>query len=305
MREIVVIGSGVIGLSCAITLRERGHAVRVVSGDDPAHTTSAAAASLWALPLVEQSERVRRWAYDTLARLRRDAPLGTGVRSLASRTVSTDPTTQDPWMASFLPAHEIGVDDALPAPYRHVALSVIPLVDTRRYIPWLVAECGRLGIERELRSIQDLTEVDADTVILATGAQTPGLVPDSGVHVRSARVVRAFAPQPPRRVTIVRDGPFAGLFIVPRFDDVIVGGAGLDDADPRDLIDVAARFEPALTSAQVLTTAVGHRPLRDTIALHAEAHHGRRVVHCYGHGGAGFALSWGTASAAADLVEAS
>ena len=60
-RAVSVIGAGVVGLSCALVLAERGP-VRVVARETGARTASAAAASLWAVSFVERSERVRDWA---------------------------------------------------------------------------------------------------------------------------------------------------------------------------------------------------------------------------------------------------
>ena len=49
---------------------------------------------------------------------------------------------------------------------------------------------------------------------------------------------------------------------------------------------------------------VGLRPARPAVRLEVEVTDGRRVVHCYGHGGAGVTLSWGCADEVAALVGA-
>ena len=43
---------------------------------------------------------------------------------------------------------------------------------------------------------------------------------------------------------------------------------------------------------------VGLRPVRPSVRLEAEG----RVIHCYGHGGAGVTLSWGCADEVTQLV---
>ena len=55
------------------------------------------------------------------------------------------------------------------------------------------------------------------------------------------------------------------------------------------------RAGPALSGARVLGHRVGLRPARPEVRLEAEDGEGGRVVHCYGHGGAGVTLSWGCA----------
>ena len=61
-----------------------------------------------------------------------------------------------------------------------------------------------------------------------------------------------------------------------------------------------AALVPALHDAPVVSVAVGPRPVRPTVRLEAEG----RVVHCYGHGGAGVTLAWGCAVEVAALLGA-
>jgi D-amino-acid oxidase len=56
---------------------------------------------------------------------------------------------------------------------------------------------------------------------------------------------------------------------------------------------------PELQDAPVLQHKVGLRPTRPTVRLERVG----RVVHCYGHGGAGVTLSWGCADEVVGLVE--
>jgi D-amino-acid oxidase len=114
------------------------------------------------------------------------------------------------------------------------------------------------------------------------------------------------------RTLVVRDGEFGPLFVVPRGADVVVGGPAQDGVwDPRpdpalesELLRRARGVEPRLENATVRGRAVGHRPVRASVRLEREDVGGARVVHCYGHGGAGITLSWGCAADVADLVGA-
>ena len=72
-------------------------------------------------------------------------------------------------------------------------------------------------------------------------------------------------------------------------------------ADPATTAAIRARcaaLVPALRDAPVVGVAVGLRPARPAVRLEAEG----RVVHCYGHGGAGVTLAWGCAVEVAALL---
>ena len=62
---------------------------------------------------------------------------------------------------------------------------------------------------------------------------------------------------------------------------------------------------PLLSDDQVLRYVAGVRPYRRTgPRIERQEAGGKVVVHNYGHGGAGYTLSWGSASEAADRTRA-
>ena len=83
MRRVIVVGAGVIGLSCAVRLLEAGHRVDVVGRDLPLETTSSVAAAVWS-PYAQPQEHVVRWAraaYDAFAELCDDESAGVVMRT--------------------------------------------------------------------------------------------------------------------------------------------------------------------------------------------------------------------------------
>ena len=112
--------------------------------------------------------------------------------------------------------------------------------------------------------------------------------------------------------TWVLDG--GGLtYVVPRSHDIVVGGTDVEDdwsttPDPdvaTQLLDRAIALVPALAEAEVLGHKVGLRPARSEVRLEVEQRTPeQRVVHCYGHGGAGVTVSWGCSDEVVSLVEA-
>ena len=100
-------------------------------------------------------------------------------------------------------------------------------------------------------------------------------------------------------------------YVIPRRDGVVLGGTvedGIESmaADPEAtaaILERARRIAPEIAGAVVRRVTVGIRPCRSEVRLEAEAlGNGRTVIHNYGHGGAGFTLSWGCALEAAELA---
>ena len=97
MARVIVVGAGVIGLSCAVRLLEHGHRVDVLARDLPLETTSAVAAALWYPYRAYPFERVTAWSAATfaeLSRLARDERTGVRVRRGTELHRSRAP---DPW----------------------------------------------------------------------------------------------------------------------------------------------------------------------------------------------------------------
>jgi D-amino-acid oxidase len=114
------------------------------------------------------------------------------------------------------------------------------------------------------------------------------------------------------RFTLDDYGPGGVTYIVPRSNDCILGGTAEenredmapDAATAEAIVARCVALEPRLRGAAVLEHKVGLRPGRPAVRLEAEPWApGKRLVHNYGHGGAGVTLSWGCASEVVRLVQ--
>ena len=65
--RVIVVGAGVVGLTCAVRLLEAGHRVDIVARDLPRETTSAVAAGLWYPYRALPQDRVTTWARTSYA----------------------------------------------------------------------------------------------------------------------------------------------------------------------------------------------------------------------------------------------
>ena len=78
---------------------------------------------------------------------------------------------------------------------------------------------------------------------------------------------------------------------------------GLESLEPNSeytqgIIERCRELEPNLGEVEIQSVAVGLRPGRSSIRIEREGN----VIHNYGHGGAGFTVSWGCAMEVMKLV---
>jgi D-amino-acid oxidase len=304
---VIVVGAGVVGLSCAVRLLEAGHHVDVVARDLPLETTSAVAAALWYPYRAYPYERVTAWSqrgYAALEALAGDPD--TGVRMVAGTELHRD-RMPDPWWREAVP--DLTRVVAVGPPYVDGWSFVAPVVEMPVYLRWLVARLTSLGGTLTRMALPALPD-HAGVVVNATGLGARRMAEDPSVFPVRGQVVVV------EQVGLDRwwldaSASAAPVYVVPRGAEVVVGGTDDEGAwdhrpDPAVAENILARATtvvPQLAGARVLRHAVGLRPARPQVRLEVEKAGDTRVVHCYGHGGAGVTLSWGCADEVVDLVE--
>ena len=75
--------------------------------------------------------------------------------------------------------------------------------------------------------------------------------------------------------------------------------------DEEDILKKCESLWPELDRSKIVGRAVGLRPSRTEVRLEREYLNGKRIIHNYGHGGAGVTLSWGCADEVVSLIEGS
>lgn len=305
MAEVTVVGAGVVGMTTALALLEVGHRVRVVTADPVAATTSAVAAAVWFPTRVGPPDRVLRWgreAFDVFAEQARTRVPGVLMRE--SLALYREPPGTPDW-ASAIGDVRPARSDELPPGYPFGLRFAVPLAVMPRYLGWLADEIARRGGAFTHRRIDTLDEVaGCDVVVNCTGLGAGALVGDTTVYPVRGQVVRVADPGLPMSV---RDEhhPAGRAYVHPRGADCILGGTLDDDqwdtavnaATAEAILERCCELVPALRGVTVLGHAVGLRPGRPTVRLEVDTplKTGARLVHNYGHGGAGMTLSWGCA----------
>ena len=277
--RVAVIGAGVSGLTCAVVLSEAGHEVRIVAREVE-ETTSHAAAAIW-FPYHIDSEHVDAWALATREELVALTGEETGVSLIDFDVLSGDP-----------PHCIAGECIPIAGGFR----ARVPLVDTTRYLPYLRRRFGGAIEVGEVRP-ESLGAIDADLVVNCSGFGARELfgdellVPGYGISVVTDR--------PAIERAVVRDEPEM-MYVIPRRDDCILGGYDRPVVPPEWEVEaIVARCRAAVPEVGGRVRAVrrGIRPVRPSVRLEAQATSaaGIPLVHNYGHGGAGFTVSWGCA----------
>ncbi|GAA0513599.1 amino acid oxidase [Saccharopolyspora subtropica] len=312
-EPVLVIGAGVQGLTTAVVLAEAGWRVRVRTAERPRDTTSAVAGAMWGPAMLKPADRVLYWvtrSHAEFTALARDE--STGVHLATGRMAARfDLGDAVPPEARLIPDLRPCRPDELPAGFASGYRGTVPLVDMPRYLDHLVARFQDAGGDLRLGPVNSFADAvgEASTVVNCTGIGARELVADPAVHpVRGQHVVVRNPGVDEYFIELTDSGEFAAY--MPHGDRVVLGGVAVEDdwtrtPNPHVSAGIRSRcaaIEPRLGEAEVLAELVGLRPGRDSVRVGVEHFEGARIIHNYGHGGCGVALSWGCAYEAADLV---
>lgn len=303
--EVLILGAGVSGLSTGVLLALNKYKPIIWAKDLPPNTTSNAAAAVWYPFHADPPDKVARWARTTL-----DFFLGNVVNDENSgvykNTVTEIFSEQEPdpfWKDSVKTFRRI---KNLPFSYKdgYAVDGVVMVTDI--YMQYLLDKFRELGGIIEKKYAADLEEClkNYSFVINCTGLGAKEFVKDSKMHPCRGQVIRV--PNNGFPYTVFEEkGPNGLAYIIPRKDDIILGGTIGEENDwnlevnPQDTDSILKRCSaiyPEFKNIKPLGYKVGLRPARkDGIRLETELINGGLVVHNYGHGGSGFTLSWGCA----------
>jgi D-amino-acid oxidase len=312
-REAVVVGTGIVGLSTAWHLQERGWQVRLLADRPLAASTSYLAAAVWFPTRVAPRDKVSAWGaatFDALAAQARDGVPGVVMRETLA--LYREPPGR-PWWVDALGDLREARPEELPPGYGYGLRFTVPLVNMTVHLPWLAARVVQRGATIDMRRLAGLDDATpADLVVCCAGLGARDLVGDDSVTPVRGQIVRVANPG---LTMSIRDEnhPAGRAYIHPRSEDVILGGVLEEGSwderpDPATAESIIARctdLAPALAGAPVIEHIAGLRPGRPTVRLErgADLHDGTPLIHHYGHGGAGITLGWECARQVALLAD--
>jgi D-amino-acid oxidase len=302
--QITVVGAGVIGLTTALTLEERGHEVRVVAAGIEEATTSAVAGACWFPYRAGPPDRVAAWAAETRAWLDTlTADHTAGVDPIVGYEITTEegPSPPRPWWAANVdvtraPAPVTGA----PLAWRYQSARIEPA----RFLGWLAR---KLRARIEHRPVDDLAAEPGDLVVNCTGLAARELAGDDTIRPLFGQVVITAVGTVDRAFTVTDErDPDALFYMIPRRDELVLGGCSLPwppgtppAIDPAISERIVAQARSlGLAIGEIRRVRAGLRPYRPEVRIERTG----RIIHNYGHGGAGYTLCRGCAESVAQLV---
>jgi D-amino-acid oxidase len=313
MADAIVIGSGVSGLTTAVSLAEAGLKVVIWTAEPPYATTSAAAGAMWGPYHVEPQDKVLEWSRRSLAEFTQLAnDPSTGVRMTSGIEAARHPMEEPPW-ADLVPDMSRWHD--LPEGFVDGFRFTVPLIDMPVYLSYLEQRFIAAGGSIEIRAVSALAEATSATsvVVNCAGLGASTLVPDEGLRPIRGQIV--VVENPGIEEFFSEDTGLSPELccVYPHGATVVLGGTAEDDVweqrpdslQGQHIVNRCAAIIPALGQARVISQRVGLRPTRASVKVEEDgAASGSRLIHNYGHGGAGVTLSWGCADTVTSLVDA-
>jgi D-amino-acid oxidase len=306
-QSVIVVGAGVIGLTTAVVLAEAGFAVRVLAKEMPENTTSAAAGAMWGPYLVEPRDRVQAWAEYSLRTFAGLAGIqGTGVRLVTGTEASRSASAPPPGFLAMLDNVGACVPGELPDGFVTGWRYTVPLIDMDIYLRYLRLRLETAGGNLQQQQVTDLGQVArlAPVVVNATGMGARELAGDDQLSPIRGQLV--IVDNPGITDFFTEDTGLSPdlLHLYPHGDSLVLGGVAEDgnwslepdENTARAIIGRCAVIDPRVANLPVRANRVGLRPTRPAIRCERDLSvTGYRLLHNYGHGGAGVSLSWGCA----------
>jgi len=313
-KTALVLGCGVMGLSCGIRLLEEGYDVEIMSSAIPPDTTSNVATAYWYPFRVSPPEKVLPWAsftYDKYMELAQIPGIGIGMFNFVQ---IFDHQVEDPfWKSAVKNFSRVGKNE-LPPGYVDGYIATVARIETPLYMEYLVNRFkdsgGRITrMDREIENMADMPE-NRRLIINCLGLGAGKVFNDSEVFPIRGQLVKTTNPGLKDCIN-EEEGPLAVSYIVPHGTYCILGGTADDndwnlEIDPETSEEILRKcriLDPRLEDAEVLGHRVGLRPGRTEVRLELEKLDDSVIIHNYGHGGAGFTLSWGCAENVLELAE--
>ena len=279
MKNIAVVGAGIIGLTSAATLLKAGHRITIYCERLPMQTTSVKAGAIWLPFLTEPRHLVNQWAkYSYEIFCRQFAEHTEGIQMVELNVFANDQSALD--YDGLIPGDAMMVlkKDELPSGAKAGCRMKVPLIEPPLYLAALEKQLQKSDvkiIQQKINSLNALHQFDC--VINCTGLGARWLVNDESVIPVSGQIVKTEKIENAICFTDKTDTDHP-VYLFPRNDGCILGGSAVrNDFSEEPLLEMCesilsrvSAFEQRVRQAKIISEYVGLRPWRPSVRLEKE-----------------------------------
>ena len=310
-KKIMVVGSGISGITTAISLLEKNYVVHVISNETLLSSTSAIAAAIWHPFYQVPNEQFHQWAqvsYKKFLDFSYFKSSGVFLRPLKEFFCNN---ICAPWWSSITNDCIAIKKYDLPKEYLSGYQCTIPIIDTSFYLNFLEKLFFLKGgtISQDfITSLYDFK--DYDLVINCSGLGARSLSDDPTLCPIRGHILVVKKDDTMNQCIIDDNNPLFPTYIIPRTNDCILGGTAQPDqlstiftkAIEDDIISRCKKFLPQIEKSHIISRKIGFRPSREHPRVEFDSEY-PFIIHNYGHGGSGYTISWGCAKTVADMAD--
>jgi len=313
--KVVVLGSGVIGLTTAVYFLELGVKVEMVFAESWENSTSSQAGALWHPFLVKPSEKIRTWSMRSLINFQNLIKKNEGGVVSRNLTEYFPQDIEGIWWSKDMKNIEKLEKKSLPKEWQKSALKMtVPLIEPSLYMPYLLDRYRGQGgkvTQQRLSSFDDVTN-DGSICINCTGIGAKTLCNDLELFPIAGQTLLLSKNSESEECFI--DDSFASegypTYIFPRSKDILIGGLALynqsfllpTEEASKDILRRCNGISSSILIDSKYKAQGGDRPGRSTVRLEIDQRN-KNLIHNYGHSGSGYTLSWGCAEEAYKLYQ--
>ena len=302
MKSVTVIGSGIVGLTTAIKLQEKGFKVTIVAKERYNKTLSSKVGAIWFPFEIQPKEHANRWAMLAYEEYKREIKARNGVSFIPFITAydvnsNTDWTLEMPEGAT-----RKATTAELPKGIKNAFISTVPLAEPLLYLPYLFKrfiDNDGTFIQQEISNLAEVSKLD-DLVINCTGLGAKKLCNDDELQPMRGQILRCKKMNVPSFADSTKQGALS--YIINRSEDCVIGGTdyvndynlNVEESDTKLIIDRLLDKTMIKNKPEIIEEIVGLRPKRSTVRFEFDGEY-PNIFHNYGHGGAGFTVAWGCA----------
>lgn len=191
-RTVQVVGTGIIGLTTAVTLLEQGFQVQLHSDRPLLATLSSKVGAIWFPFEVHPAEKANRWGSISYHKYLEHLEPGSGVALLPFLTSYLEKSNND-WV-HLLPKGSVrkALPQELPEGIERAFVCQVPLAEPHAYLPFLEKMIITLGGSFHHQQFDSLSELAllGDTVINCTGLGAKKLCQDNDLIPMRGQILR-------------------------------------------------------------------------------------------------------------------